>query len=106
MDFNKISEDDKSRLLEVGKKQFYLTGGIDIDAAYHIIDRKGNVNEDIYDVSFTHSSGVRPYSYGLQACSATTEIMVESWVHSLKTGGQKQGELTEVSKVYRDNHNL
>jgi len=105
-DFNKISEVDKSRLLKEGKNQFYLTGGIDIDAAYRIINRKGNANEEIYDVSFTHSSGVRPYSYGLQACSATTEIMVESWVNSIKTGGQAQGELTEVTKVYRDNPNL
>lgn len=59
---------------------YLYTGGIDIDAAYRIIGNDGVPNERIMDITFTHTSGTRPYSYGLQACSATSKILVESWM--------------------------
>ena len=97
---------DASRVLEDKGRKYLMTGGIDIDAAYRVIDADGVPNENVFDISFTHTSGVRPYSYGLQACSATTEIMVESWANAIETGKVDHGELKEVTKVYRDNPNL
>ncbi|MFD2257945.1 FAD/NAD(P)-binding protein [Luteolibacter algae] len=77
---------------------YLKTGGIDIDSAYRVVGADGCANPRIYDISFPHTSGVRPYSYGLQACSATAGILVEAWA---KDGGDTgEGELKQVSKLY------
>lgn len=74
--------------------QAYLDiGGIDIDAAYRIIGTNGIPNERIMDITFTHTSGIRPYSYGLQACSATSKILVASWM--ARTEGQFQADVLQ-----------
>ena len=52
------------------------TGGVAVDAAYRVIRCDGTPEPGIYDLAFPHTSGTRPYSYGLQACSATGRIMV------------------------------
>jgi hypothetical protein len=54
-------------------------GGIDVDAAYRVIGADGKPNPRIHDIAFTHTSGVRPYSYGLQACDEAAEIVVREW---------------------------
>lgn len=51
--------------------------GIDVDGAYRVIGVDGHANPRIYEPTFTHIQGVRPYSYGLQACNTTAEILVE-----------------------------
>ena len=102
-------KDDEIKANEVLRNDSNLyieLGGIDIDSSYRIVNENGISNEDIFDISFTHSSGLRPYSYGLQACSATTEIMVESWVNSIKEVTSNTGTLKNVSKVYAGNVNL
>ncbi len=104
--FDAIAKVDEGRVVRVGQQYAYLTGGIDIDAAYRIIGKDGEPNENIHDVSFAHSMGLRPYSYGLQACSATTEIMVTCWSRALETGNGTEGVLEQVSKVYRDSPNI
>lgn len=58
----------------------YETGGIDIDAAFRVIGADGRANPRIHDIAFPHTTGHRPYSYGLQACSHTSAIVVQAWV--------------------------
>jgi hypothetical protein len=59
--------------------------GIDVNAAYQIVGSDGTANPRIYDVAFPHTIGVRPYSYGLQACSDTAEILIQGWTREAST---------------------
>ena len=104
--FDVHTDISEERILKENGQVYLLTGGIDIDAAYRIINSDGEANEDVFDISFTHISGIRPYSYGLQACSATAEIMVESWAKSITKKNEDTGELKEITKMYRDNPDL
>lgn len=71
---------DSKLLITEGQKTFLDLGGIDIDDTFRIIGEKNQAIESIYDLAFTHTYGCRPYSYGLQACNATSAIVVESWL--------------------------
>ena len=42
----------------------------------------GTRNARIYDAAFPHADGLRPYSYGLQACELTVRIVGEHWKKS------------------------
>ena len=88
------------------QKQSYQIGGIAIDASYRILNNQGKPVNNLFDVAFTHTLGIRPYSYGLQACSATTEIMVERWTRALSTGEKIKEDVEEVSKTYQENPQL
>lgn len=72
----------------------YHIGGIDIDGGYRVIGRDGTANPRIFELAFPHTSGVRPYSYGLQACSHTSAIVVAAWMDRLKP--QADSEITEI----------
>lgn len=102
-EFDQFAKVPDKRLLEDGNRCYYLTGGIDIDAAYRVIGENGEPSENIFDVSFAHSTGIRPYSYGLQACSATAKIMAGRWARAIETGPKVQGNAGEVMKEYLDN---
>ena len=91
---------DDDKLIGADGVKKLRTGGIDIDAAYRLIGNDGVANPRIYDLSFPHTSGVRPYSYGLQACSATAGIVVETWAEAIRSHETKKGDLAEVSKIY------
>lgn len=80
----------------------YETGGVDIDASYRIIGKGGQPNSRIHDIAFPHTSGVRPYSYGLQACDATCEILIRTWMDSIRTAAPIKGDLLEVTDVYEE----
>lgn len=113
---SKFSDDGKAKeLLKSDKKErvyrqqgdyYFFTGGIDIDASYRVIGEDGEPNDCVYDLSFTHTTGLRPYSYGLQACSATSLILVESWVKSLTKNGEISGRIEEVAKLYEQTEEL
>ncbi|WJG10265.1 FAD/NAD(P)-binding protein [Aliiglaciecola sp. LCG003] len=84
------------------KQPFYFLKGIDVDPGYRVYAKDGQANNHIRDVSslgkseskpeaannhirdvsFTHTLGLRPYSYGLQACNQTAKLGVESLVMS------------------------
>ncbi len=96
----------KERLILEKSKYYYYTGGIEVDASYHVIGQEGKPNARIQDIAFTHTSGVRPYSYGLQACSATAQIVVEAWVKALEEGAKIEGDIHEISELYRDTEDL
>lgn len=88
-DSNKLPKAvDKDLVFQDQSGLLLYTGGIDVDAAYRLIDEKGEPNDNIYDISFTHTSGCRPYSYGLQACSATSKILTEVWLSTLSENSE------------------
>lgn len=64
---------------------FYLSGGIDITPDYRVIGADGQPNDRILNAAFTHTMGVRPYSYGLQACNETARLLTEGLVQRAKT---------------------
>lgn len=80
--------------------------GIDIDASYRTINKKGITNHFLYDISFTHTNGLRPYSYGLQACNATSLILVESWIAEIVDGKDVSKEIETITELYEDNEEL
>ncbi len=78
----------------------YLIGGIDIDSGYRVIGADGRANPRIRDIAFPHISGIRPYSYGLQACADTSAIVVETWTSDLESADAHSGDVEEISEIY------
>ncbi len=58
----------------------FLIGGLQIDPAYRLIDAGGRPDPRLHEISFPLTSGLRPYSYGLQACNETARLLVEGWL--------------------------
>lgn len=85
---------------------FWYTGGIDVDAGYRVIKKDGTPDSRIRDVSFIHTAGCRPYSYGLQACNATSLILVEEWKESLMKKANDKYSIEETTKTYQLNKDL
>lgn len=94
---------NKDLILEEKNELILYTGGVDVDAAYRLIDSSGNPNDNIYDISFTHTSGCRPYSYGLQACSATSKILTEVWLAALSEKSEIDVGVEKMTELYEDN---
>ncbi|TWU15824.1 FAD/NAD(P)-binding protein [Allorhodopirellula heiligendammensis] len=76
----KLPEHENSRVSVDDGRPHYQTGGIDVDNCYRLINVDGLANSHAYDVAFPHTTGVRPYSYGLQACELTARLVVSSWM--------------------------
>lgn len=97
----------KDQILSHGNKTYLYTGGIDVDAGYRVIDVNGEPSTTIRDVSFIHTSGCRPYSYGLQACNATSTILMEQFKKDFKLKlPNKEMALEEITRIYDSNDNL
>lgn len=77
-------------------------GGVDIDSACRLISAKGVSSPRIADVAFPHTSGLRPYSYGLQCCSDRVAIFVQAWVQELRSRGGDRGELHRALQTVRE----
>ncbi len=60
--------------------------GIAIDAGYRVLDKDGKANRRVIDIAFPHALGLRPYSYGLQACDHTAGMVVETWLREAEAG--------------------
>ncbi|WP_411825978.1 FAD/NAD(P)-binding protein [Luteolibacter sp. AS25] len=102
-DFLNPAESEKveeEKLIDDRGEMKLRTGGMDVDASFRLIGKDCKSNPRIHDISFPHTSGVRPYSYGLQACDATASIVVNSWVEAMVNGEALKGELVEVSRTY------
>ncbi len=74
-----VPEGKEEHLFQDDGQPCYHTGGIDIDARFRLIGSEGAPNPRIHDMAFPHTSGVRPYSYGLQACNDTAALVIRSW---------------------------
>ena len=88
------------------KKATLKLPGIAIDATYKILDKKGLKNNCLFDINFTHTLGIRPYSYGLQACNATSLILVESWVLENEEGNNTLKDIEDITNLYEKNKDL
>ncbi|WP_026839392.1 FAD/NAD(P)-binding protein [Gillisia sp. JM1] len=103
-DLNELPESiNKDLVFQEQSELLLYTGGLDIDAAYRLINKNGNPNDNIYDISFTHTSGCRPYSYGLQACSATSKILTEVWLSAISENSEINVEIEKITELYEDN---
>ena len=80
--------------------------GIQIDSSYRTINKEGAINNFLYDINFTHTNGLRPYSYGLQACSATSLILVESWLAEILNDKNVSEEIETITELYEDSDGL
>jgi hypothetical protein len=63
----------------------HFPGGIEIDEGYRVTGINGEADFRIYDLAFPHTMGIRPYSYGLQACNDTAAIAVAAMLDSAVT---------------------
>lgn len=68
-----LSEDEGGRCV-------LRLGGIEISEEYRVRGRDALPFPRISDIAFPHVTGLRPYSYGLQACNETAAIVVKSWI--------------------------
>lgn len=80
--------------------------GINIDSCYRTISADGTPNKFLYDINFTHANGLRPYSYGLQACSATSLILVESWISEMLNGKEVSDDIESITELYEETEGL
>lgn len=93
---------DKIDLVETEEGLAMKLSGIEIDSSYRTIDKNNSPNEFLYDINFTHANGLRPYSYGLQACSATSLIVVESWLAEILDDKNVSEEIETITELYED----
>ncbi len=93
---------DDEHVFQLGSSLCLHTGGIEIDSSYRVVAEDGTPDDRIYDLAFPHTTGPRPYSYGLQACDAAADIVISSWLRSIKTHKPISGEITEVTKIYKE----
>ncbi|MEO5714916.1 MAG: FAD/NAD(P)-binding protein [Luteolibacter sp.] len=95
-----IPQGKENLLFRDGPFLCYPTGGVDVDAAYRLIDVGGMPDPRLCDIAFPHTSGVRPYSYGLQACSDTSAILVRALVEEFESGIPLDGDIVNMTEVY------
>jgi uncharacterized NAD(P)/FAD-binding protein YdhS len=95
----KMCQDDDA-CLSASDGPRYLLPGIDIDGAYRVIGEDGRANSRIFDIAFPHTSGLRPYSYGLQACNHTAGIVVEAWRLEAEAGTAPSSGTATLTKLH------
>lgn len=95
-----VPEKKQEHLFKDHGHLLYHTGGIDIDGTYRVIGQDGEPNPRIYDIAFPHTPGVRPYSYGLQACSDTSAIVVAAWVEEIQADKPVENSPAEIMQIY------
>ncbi len=93
---------EHERVIERDGESLLNLGGIAIDGYYRVIGSDGCPNDRIYDVAFPHATGVRPYSYGLQACDATASIVIQSWCQSATENQSPATDVESVTRVYEN----
>ena len=93
---------DKIELVKNEEGLAMKLSGIQIDSSYRTINKEGTINNFLYDINFTHTNGLRPYSYGLQACSATSLILVESWLAEITKDKNVSQEIETITELYED----
>lgn len=75
-------DETRKRLIDQRGGAAIRLDGIDIDESFRVIGVDGEPNPRIYEMSFPHTAGKRPYSYGLQACNDTARIVVASLLNA------------------------
>ena len=93
---------DKIDLVQTEDGLEMKLSGIQIDSSYRTINNENVANGFLYDINFTHANGLRPYSYGLQACSATSLIVVQSWLAEIVEDKNVSEEIEKITELYED----
>ncbi|QDP84573.1 hypothetical protein FNJ88_03050 [Chryseobacterium sp. SNU WT5] len=101
-----LKEEEQDRLIKTANGAEMKLSGIQIDSSYRTVNKKGLANHFLYDINFTHTGGLRPYSYGLQACSATSLIMVESWLAEITDNKEMSAEIETITELYENTEGL
>ncbi|WP_318640154.1 FAD/NAD(P)-binding protein [Flavobacterium ardleyense] len=96
----------EGEILETSDNILLKLSGIDIDSSYRTINKNGTPNNFLFDINFNHTNGLRPYSYGLQACSATSLILVESLLLEILDGKNVSADIEDITKLYETNDEL
>lgn len=78
-----LTDKEREKVFLEDGDTLYKVGGVDITGDFRVIGQDGEPNPRIYDIALPHTAGVRPYSYGLQACNDTCAILVRGWVENL-----------------------
>jgi hypothetical protein len=95
-----LPEEKRADVFQDAEGIVYPIGGVDVDGAYRLIGADGKPDARIHDIAFPHISGVRPYSYGLQACDETSSIVVRAWLEEIRSGSPVAGDAAEISALY------
>ncbi|KIA90210.1 hypothetical protein OA86_02615 [Kaistella jeonii] len=98
----KAKNSDKIDLFQTENGLEMKLSGIQIDSSYRTINKENVANAFLYDINFTHANGLRPYSYGLQACSATSLIVVQSWLAEIVEDKNVSEEIETITELYED----
>ena len=97
---------EPSKIVKEKNVKYLKLSGIDIDSSYRTINKNGKANPFLYDINFTHTNGLRPYSYGLQACSATSLILAESWIAEITEGKNVSSKIENITDLYEEKEGL
>ncbi len=89
-----VFDDMPERRAEVDGQVAFELDGIEVDAGYRVIGRDGKANSRVIDIAFPHALGLRPYSYGLQACDHTAGTALAAWLD--RNAGGPVGEPLDV----------
>lgn len=95
-----LDEKQKAHLLRREGEVMYHVGGVGVDGAYRLVARDGESNPRIHEISFPHTTGFRPYSYGLQACNDTSAIVVQAWLEEIARGTPVEADIADSTKLY------
>lgn len=95
-----VAEEDQELVFEENGQMLCRIGGIEIDGAYRVIGADARPNPRLIEMAFPHTSGMRPYSYGLQACSDTAAIVVENWVKEIEQHRTPPADPDSATRVY------
>lgn len=96
-----LVDEEDNLLIRNDEGVFLKIGGIDIDAAYRIVGEDGRPDERIHELVFSHTSGARPYSYGIQACNATAGVVVGAWLKALADDRSLDASPEGITEDYR-----
>ncbi len=97
-----VDESEIGNMVDHQGSRSLRVGGIAIDGYYRVVGEDGLSNARIHDIAFPHATGVRPYSYGLQACEAAASIVVQSWCEESANGRNPSATTQSVTEVYDD----
>lgn len=99
---NEWVKEQKEDIFKDHGQWLYHPGGIDVDGIYRILNHDGVPNPRIHDVALPHLTGLRPYSYGLQACNHTAAIVVKGWVKEIKATTDLEMDLSKLTHIYEE----
>jgi len=97
-----LNESESDNLVERNGRKAMRLGGVAIDGFYRVIGQDGLSNDRIHDIAFPHATGVRPYSYGLQACEVAASIVIQCWCSQGDNNQKLTARTSSVTQVYEN----